>query len=66
MNSKLMEHLFAIELNLSPLTTGAIVVSAFGFIVMFGIASAKGGFEDLVKTTLENDDINRKKAKSQK
>ena len=26
---------------------------------MFGISSAKGGYQDLVNTTLENDKINR-------
>tara|TARA_B100000700_G_C14937088_1_gene804870 strand:- start:380 stop:559 length:180 start_codon:yes stop_codon:yes gene_type:complete len=54
-----MNFIFATDLNLSPLTISAIAISSFGFVVMFGIASAKGGFEDLIKTTLENDKKNR-------
>ena len=54
-----MSPFFATDLNLSPLAIGAIVISGTSFIIMFGIASAKGGFQDLVKTTLENDKKNR-------
>tara|TARA_Y100001968_G_C19397598_1_gene739217 strand:+ start:84 stop:257 length:174 start_codon:yes stop_codon:yes gene_type:complete len=50
-----MSHFFATELNLSPLSIGAIVFSGLAFIIMFGISSAKGGYKDLIDTTLEND-----------
>tara|TARA_B100000700_G_C14321234_1_gene523788 strand:+ start:148 stop:324 length:177 start_codon:yes stop_codon:yes gene_type:complete len=56
-----MNLFFASDLNLSPLATGAIVISSISFLIMFGIASAKGGFQDLVKTTLENDQAQREK-----
>ena len=58
-----MANFFATDLNLSPLATGAIVISGVSFLVMFGIASAKGGFQELVKTTLENDAAQRSKKK---
>ena len=58
--------LLAIELNLSPLATGAIAISGISFIVMFVIASAKGGFQDLVETTLKNDAMEREKNKNSK
>ena len=51
---------FATDLNLSPLSLGVIVFSAISFVVMFGISSAKGDYNDLIKTTLENDKKNRK------
>ena len=54
-----MNLLFAVDLNLSPIETIAIIVSSLSFILMFGIASARGGFQELVKTTLENDKKNR-------
>ena len=46
---------------------GALIatgVSVIGFIVMFGIASAKGDYQSLIKTTLENDENQRKRMKS--
>ena len=58
-----MVLIFAADLNLSPLAIGAIIVSAVGFLVMFGIASAKGGFQDLVSTTLKNDALQREQLK---
>lgn len=54
-----MNQLFAIDLNLSPIAAGAIIISSLSFIIMFGIASAKGGFQELVNKTLENDKRNR-------
>ena len=50
---------FAVSLGLSPIEIAAIVISGVGFIIMFGIASAKGDFQGLIKTTLENDATNR-------
>ena len=60
-----MDLIFAVDLALSPLSVGAIVVSGISFVVMFGIASAKGGYQDLVKTTLDNDAAQREKTKKQ-
>ena len=58
-----MNSLFAIELNLSPITISAIVISSVGFLVMFLIASAKGEYQDLVQTTLKNDSDLRNQTK---
>ena len=58
-----MNSLFAIDLNLSPLTISAIVISGVGFLVMFLIASAKGEYQDLVQTTLKNDSDLRNQTK---
>ena len=55
-----MLNLFAVDLNLNKLTVASIVISSIGFILMFGIASAKGGFQELISTTLENDATYRK------
>tara|TARA_Y100001968_G_scaffold205253_1_gene188489 strand:+ start:725 stop:913 length:189 start_codon:yes stop_codon:yes gene_type:complete len=60
-----MYSIFATDLGLSPLSIGAIVISGVSFIVMFGIASAKGGYEELIKTTLDNDAANRERGKTQ-
>ena len=54
---------FAISLGLNPIEIAAIVISGLGFIIMFGIASAKGDFQGLVKTTLQNDASNRQNKK---
>tara|TARA_B100000214_G_C23685538_1_gene498363 strand:- start:464 stop:634 length:171 start_codon:yes stop_codon:yes gene_type:complete len=54
-----MIYTFAVDLNLSPVAISAIVISSLSFIIMFGIASAKGGFQELINTTLENDKKNR-------
>tara|TARA_Y100001968_G_C19136378_1_gene609290 strand:- start:462 stop:635 length:174 start_codon:yes stop_codon:yes gene_type:complete len=56
-----MNQIIATDLNLSPLSISVIIISGLGFIVMFGIASAKGGYQDLIKTTLENDARQREK-----
>ena len=53
-------------LNLSPLEIGVITISGLGFIVMFGLASAKGGYQDLNKTTLGNDEAIRAQQKKKK
>ena len=47
--------LFAIPLNLGLTTWSVIGFSSLGFLIMFGISSAMGGYQDLVNTTLEND-----------
>ena len=48
-------YLFAIPLNLGISTWIIVAISSFGFLVMFIISSAKGDFQGLVSTTLEND-----------
>ena len=58
-----MIDFFATDLNLSPLALGAIVISSISFVVMFGIASSMGGFQDLIKSTLDNDALNRENRK---
>ena len=58
---RLMDSIFAVDLNLSPVSIAAIVISGISFIIMFGIASAKGGYQELVETTLRNDAEQRKK-----
>ena len=55
-----MVTFFSIALGLGSLEIGLIVFAGFGFLVMFGISSAKGGYNDLIKTTLENDQLRRK------
>ncbi|WP_320677156.1 hypothetical protein [Prochlorococcus sp. MIT 1300] len=58
-----MNLFFSVALALSPLEVTVIVISGMSFLVMFGIASAKGGFQDLVKTTLANDESRRNRDK---
>ncbi len=50
----------AIALGLGPLELSVIFVAGLAFIVMFGISSLKGGYKDLIDTTLENDKTRRK------
>ena len=56
----MMNYLFGIELGLNSLEISAAVFSGLAFVIMFGIASAKGDYQGLIKTTLDNDAINRK------
>lgn len=56
-----MELFFAIALGLGNLQIAVILISGVSFLLMFGIASAKGDFQGLVKTTLENDEYQRKR-----
>ena len=53
-----MSSIFA-ALVLSPLEISVAFISGLGFIVMFGLASAKGDFQGLIKTTLDNDEAKR-------
>ncbi len=55
--------LFGIAYSLSPIEIGVIAFTGIGFLVMFGISSARGGYQDLVDTTLMNDEIRRNKKK---
>ena len=55
---------FAIALQLNPIEITAGVFSGIAFLVMFGVASAKGDFQGLIKSTLENDEANRNRRKN--
>ncbi len=46
---------FVISLNLGIGSWLVIGIASVGFLIMFSIASAKGDFQELVSTTLEND-----------
>ena len=48
-------YIFAIPLNLGIGTWSVISFASLGFVIMFGISSAKGDFQGLVSSTLEND-----------
>tara|TARA_B100001250_G_C19485472_1_gene650595 strand:- start:573 stop:746 length:174 start_codon:yes stop_codon:yes gene_type:complete len=54
-----MTYFFSVALQLSRIEIGVIVFTGLGFIIMFGISSAKGGYQDLVKSILSNDNIKR-------
>jgi len=57
-----MPILFSITLGLSPTEIGIILFFGLGFIIMFAYSSAVGGYQDLIKTTLDNDQAKRKKS----
>ena len=56
-----IDSTFAIALNMGTGAWIAAIVSGLGFIVMFGLASAKGDYQGLIDTTLKNDEIQREK-----
>ena len=58
--------IFAIPLNLGVASWTVIGISSLGFIIMFVISSAKGDFQGLVTTTLENDANSRADRKKSK
>ncbi len=58
--------LFAMPLNMGTGTWIVAIIAGLGFVVMFGIASASGDYQDLINTTLENDAQARKKKISKK
>ena len=58
--------LFAIPLNMGTGTWIVTIIAGLGFVVMFGIASAGGDYQDLIDTTLENDSLARQKRKEKK
>ena len=58
--------LFAVPLNMGTGTWIVTIVAGLSFIVMFGIASAFGDFQDLINTTLENDSNARESRKNKK
>ena len=47
--------IFAIPLNLGVGNWTVIAIASIGFLLMFVISSAKGDFQGLINTTLEND-----------
>ena len=57
------EFLFAADLGLGPVGIFVTLISGLGFIAMFGIASAKGDYQGLIKTTLKNDEDKRNSQK---
>ena len=56
-----MPILFSVALGLGPLEIVVILITGLGFLVLFGYSSVKGGYQDLIKTTLDNDEANRRK-----
>ena len=53
--------LFAVSGMITPLELGVAIFAGLAFLVTFAIASAGGSFQDLIKTTLDNDVAARKK-----
>ena len=60
-----MNTVFSVALNLTPLELIITFIAGFGFIILFGLSSAKGGYKDLIDTTLRNDQ-NRRLANKKK
>ncbi len=56
-----MGYYFSVALLLSPVEISVTVIAGLGFLIMFGLSSAKGGYQDLIDTTLENDKKRRSK-----
>ena len=61
-----MITIFGIALNMGISAWIATIISSLGFIIMFGIASSKGDYQGLIKTTLSNDELTRKLRKTKK
>ncbi len=55
--------IFSVALGLHPLEMTVILIAGVGFLLMFGYSSAKGGYQDLIKTTLDNDEKRRQRKK---
>ena len=58
--------LFAIPLNMGTGTWIVTIIAGLSFVVMFGLASAGGDYQDLINTTLKNDALAREKKKKKK
>lgn len=54
-----MFRFFSVALNMGYGAWIATIISGIGFIIMFGLASAKGDYQGLAKTTLDNDQSRR-------
>jgi len=52
---------FAVSGMITPLDFSVAIFTGLTFLITFVIASAGGGFQDLVKTTLDNDAAGRKR-----
>ena len=52
--------LFVVTGMITPLELGVAIFAGITFLITFVIASAGGGFQELVKTTLDNDAALRK------
>tara|TARA_Y100001968_G_C18961620_1_gene527995 strand:+ start:68 stop:268 length:201 start_codon:yes stop_codon:yes gene_type:complete len=62
-----MTHIiFGLPLNLGIGTWVVISISSIAFMVMFGLSSALGDYQGLVKTTLDNDSRSRKARENNK
>tara|TARA_B100000700_G_C14522999_1_gene613969 strand:- start:380 stop:562 length:183 start_codon:yes stop_codon:yes gene_type:complete len=59
----MMPVYFSVALGLGNLEIALITISSISFIVMFGIASAKGDYQGLIKSTLEQDKAQRNNIK---
>ena len=53
--------LFAVSGMITPLELKVAIFAGLAFLITFVIASAGGSFQDLVKTTLDNDAAARKR-----
>ena len=54
-----MDSLFLVAIHLTKLEWAVALIAGFGFIILFVISSAQGGYKDLVDTTLKNDKTRR-------
>ncbi len=55
--------IFSVALGLGPVEITVILIAGLGFLLMFGYSSAKGGYQDLIQTTLDNDKKRRQRKK---
>ncbi len=58
-----MASLFLVAMHLTKLEMAVSLMAGFGFIILFVISSAQGGYIDLVDTTLKNDQTRRLRVK---
>ncbi len=56
-----MPIFFAVSLGLGAIEIAVILFTGLGFLILFGYSSVTGGYQDLIKTTLDNDEARRKK-----
>ena len=59
-----MPSLFIVALHLTKLEVAVSLIAGFGFIILFVISSAQGGYKDLVNATLKNDQTRRLRVKN--
>ena len=60
----MLHFLFSVALNMGKVTWGVTIFSGLAFIGMFALASAKGDYQGLINTTLENDALARERRKN--